>query len=117
MNIFFQILIHFSCHFIGEDEYNNKYYSQKKTDKRFIIFNGKVKVSLMHAMWRASIRKITSKSNIKRKKIYELKKEYLPNLIRIIFTLKPQKSLLDKDLDKNWRQIMMHGHLENNYEI
>ena len=35
MNIVSQILIRFSSDLIGEDQYGNKYYSQKKTDKRF----------------------------------------------------------------------------------
>ena len=33
MNIISQILIRFSSDLIGEDQYRNKYYSQKKQEK------------------------------------------------------------------------------------
>ena len=57
MNIISQILIRFSSDLIGEDQYGNKYYSQKKTGKRYIIFNGKVEASKIPPMWHAWLHK------------------------------------------------------------
>ena len=58
MNIVSQILICFSSNLIGEDQYGNKYYSQKKTDKRFVIFNGKVEASKIPPIWHAGLHKL-----------------------------------------------------------
>ena len=74
MNVVSQILIRFSSNLIGEDQYGNKYYSQKKTDKRFVIFNGKVEASKIPPMWHAWLHKITSKPPLKRKKYMNGKK-------------------------------------------
>ena len=67
MNIVSQILIRLSSDLIGEDQYGNKYYSQKKTDKRYVIFNGKVEASKIPPMWHAWLHKIISKPPLKRK--------------------------------------------------
>ena len=96
MNIISQILIRFSSNLIGEDQYGNKYYNQKKTDKRFVIFNGKVEASKIPPMWHAWLHKIVSKPPLKRKKNYEWQKEHLPNLTGTAFAIKPMGSLLEK---------------------
>ena len=96
MNIVSQILIRLSSDLIGEDQYGNKYFSQKKTDKRYEIFNGKVEASKIPPMWHAWLHKITSKTPLKRKKIYEWQKEHLPNLTGTAFAIKPQGSQLEK---------------------
>ena len=96
MNIVSRILIRFSADLIGEDQYGNKYYSQKKTDKRYVIFNGKVEASKIPPMWHAWLHKIISKPPLKRKKLYEWQKEHLPNLTGTAFAVKPQGSLLDR---------------------
>ena len=117
MNIIFQILICLSCDFIGGNEDNNKYYSLKKTDKRFIIFDEKRESSKIPQIWHAWAHKISSKLALKGKKSNERKKKYLSNLTVIAFALKHQGNLLDKNLNKSWQQIVSYGHLENNYEI
>ena len=68
MNIVSQILIRLSSNLIGEDQYGNKYYCQKKSDKRFVVFNGKVEASKIPPMWHAWLHKITNKPPLKRKK-------------------------------------------------
>ena len=98
MNIVSQILIRFSSNLIGEDQYGNKYYSQKKIDKRFVIFNGKVEASKIPPMWHAWLHKITNKPPLKRKKIYEWQKDHLPNLTGTAFAIKPRGSLFEKGL-------------------
>ena len=74
MNIISQILIRFSSELIGEDQYRNKYYSQKKTGKRYVIFNGKVEASKIPPMWHAWLHKIISKPPLKRKNYMNGKK-------------------------------------------
>ena len=96
MNIISQILIRFSSDLIGEDQFGNKYYNQKKTDKRYVIFNGKVEASKIPPMWHAWLHKTTSKPPLKRKKLYEWQKEHLPNLTGTAFAVKPQGSQLDR---------------------
>ena len=53
----------------------------------------------------------------KKEKIYEWKKDHLPNLTGTSFAVKPNGILLEKDLGKNRQLITNHGYLENNYEI
>ena len=96
MDIISRILIRFSSDLVGEDQYGNKYYEKKKTDKRFVIFNGKVEASKIPPMWHAWLHKITSKPPLRRKKIYNWQKDHLPNLTGTAFAVKPKGSLLDK---------------------
>ena len=96
MDIISQILIRFSSDLIGEDQYGNKYYRKKKSDKRFVIFKGKVEASKIPPMWHAWLHKITSKPPLKRRKIYEWQKDHLPNLTGTAFAVKPKGSLLEK---------------------
>ena len=96
MDIISRILIRFSSDLVGEDQYGNKYYEKKKTDKRFVIFNGKVEASKIPPMWHAWLHKIINKPPLKRKKIYNWQKDHLPNLTGTAFAVKPKGSLLDK---------------------
>ncbi len=98
MNIISQIIIRFTSNLVGEDQYGNKYYKRKKSDERYVIFNGKVEASKIPPMWHAWLHKITNKPPLKRKKIYDWQKEHLPNLTGTAFAIKPKGSLLEKGL-------------------
>ena len=117
MNIISKILIRVSSDLIGEDQCSNKYYRKNKTEKRFVIFNSKVKSCKITHIWNALLNKIINKLILKRKKEDKWQKVHLPNLKRTAFAVKPQERLLDRGFRQNQQLISNHGHLENNYEI
>ena len=117
MDIISKIIMRFSSDLIGKNQYRNKYYRKKRSDKRFVIFNGRVEASKILPMWHGWLHKITGTFHLKRKKIYEWQKDHLPNLTGTSFAVKPNGILLEKDLGKNRQLITNHGYLENNYEI
>tara|TARA_B100000579_G_C22139196_1_gene535739 strand:- start:158 stop:514 length:357 start_codon:yes stop_codon:yes gene_type:complete len=83
---------------VGEDEYGNQYYEDKKTydgkrKKRFVRYNGIVESSKVPPMWHAWLHHVENKKPKKNRKSYEWKKSHLPNLTGTIYANRPEGSL------------------------
>ncbi len=51
MNFLNKIFIKASCQKVGNDEFGNEYFINKKNGKRFVIYNGVVEPSKIPAEW------------------------------------------------------------------
>ena len=83
---------------VGEDEYGNQYYEDKKTydgkrKKRFVRYNGIVESSKVPPMWHAWLHHVENNKPKKNRKSYEWKKSHLPNLTGTIYANRPEGSL------------------------
>ena len=117
MDITTQILIRFIPDLISEDQYGNKYYRKKKSDERYVIFNGKEESSKILPMSYAWLQKIIIKPVVKRNKIYECQKKHFPDSTGTEFAVKPKGSLLDKGFRQKPVADFKLWKPKNNYEI
>ena len=83
---------------VGEDEFGNQYYEDKKTydgkrKKRFVRYKGIVESSKVPPMWHAWLHHVENKKPRKIRKSYEWEKSHLPNLTGTIYANRPEGSL------------------------
>ena len=83
---------------IGEDQYGNIYYEDKKSfdgkrKKRYVRYNGLVEASKIPPVWHAWLHQVVKKPPKKNRKQYDWQKKHVPNLTGTIFASKPKGSL------------------------
>ena len=83
---------------VGEDEYGNQYYEDKKTydgkrKKRFVRYKGIVESSKVPPMWHAWLHYIEEKVPAKKRRVHEWQKSHIPNLTGTVFATKPKASI------------------------
>ena len=70
----------FSGKFVGEDEYGNKYYENKKRKKRWVIYNGEIEATKIPIEWYSWIHSIKNKiEDTHQLKKYNWQKKHLSN--------------------------------------
>ena len=100
MNILNDLKIMLFSDKIGEDQFGNKYYEEKKTydgkrKKRYVRYNGLVEASKIPPVWHAWLHHIENKPPRKKRNQYEWQKTHLPNLTGTIYASKPKGSLAE----------------------
>ena len=83
---------------IGEDQFGNCYYEEKRKSKgirkkRYVRYNGLVESSKIPPMWHAWLHYIDDKIPSKKRKLFEWQKSHEPNLTGTIYAKKPKGSL------------------------
>ena len=94
----------FFGNFVGEDEFGNKYYENKKRNKRWVIYNGEIEATKIPVDWYSWIHSIKNKieENHELKK-YEWQKKHLPNQTGTEKAYNPQKNHdANKKKYKSW---------------
>ena len=89
--------------FVGEDEFGNKYYSNSKGKKRWVIYKDRVESSKIPPQWHSWIHFLTVNKpsiNIQR---FSWQKQHEENLTGTKKAYKPDGSLL-KDSKKNMKK-------------
>ena len=85
---------------VGEDEFGNMYYEQKKSSqgnrkKRYVRYFGEVESTKIPPMWHAWLHYTEKKLPRKNRKKYKWQRPHLPNLTGTIHAFKPQGSLTE----------------------
>ena len=66
--------------FVGKDEFGNKYYENKKKNKRWVIYNGEIEATKIPTEWYSWMHSIKNKiEETHDLKKYHWQKEHLPN--------------------------------------
>ncbi len=98
MKLLNDIMIVMFSNKVGEDEFGNMYYEQKRANsgyrkKRFVRYLGDVESTKIPPMWHAWLHYIEKKIPRKKRKKYAWQQPHLPNLTGTIHAFKPQGSL------------------------
>ena len=86
--------------FVGQDEFGNKYYTNKKK-KRWAIYNDQVEASKIPPNWHSWIHFITEKKPNQEKEKFAWQKAHVENLTGTENAYKPEGSLALKSNKKN----------------
>ena len=85
----------FAGKFVGEDEFGNKYYSDSKEKKRWVIYKNRVESSKIPPQWHSWIHFLKrSKPSLNSSK-FPWQKEYEENLTGTKKAYKPEGSMLN----------------------
>ena len=82
----------FTGKLIGKDEFNNKYYTNKKR-KRWVIYNNEVEASKIPPEWHSWIHFVTNQIPDKNMTKFSWQKKYVENLTGTTWAHKPDGSL------------------------
>ena len=88
--------------FVGKDDYGNKYYENKKTGKRWVIYKGEINASKITSDWYSWMHHIENQHPLEKKiKKYSWQKPHLENKTGTKNAYKPNKiSKKNKNLKK-----------------
>ena len=89
--------------FIGRDQFGNKYYSDSKGKKRWVIYSDMVEASKIPPNWHSWIHSTKKDKPDLNVKVFFWQKEYEENLTGTKRAHKPDGSLLN-DLKKNMKK-------------
>ena len=83
----------FSGKFVGKDEFGNKYYENKKKNKRCVIYNGEIEATKIPVEWYSWIHSIKNKiEETHELKKYNWQKKHLSNQTGTDKAYTPQKN-------------------------
>ncbi len=86
----------FKGEFVGSDELGNKYYQHKKTNRRWVIYNGVAEASAIAAGWHGWMHhRVDTLPNEGDYQAHEWQKPHQPNLTGSRDAYRPQGSLLN----------------------
>ena len=94
----------FSGKFVGEDEFGNKYYENKKKKKRWVIYSGEIEATKIPVEWYSWMHSIKNKieDNHKLEK-YDWQLNHTPNLTGTNKSYNPKKNQnANKKKYKTW---------------
>ena len=78
---------------VGKDEFGNKYYENKKTKKRWVIYRGEIEATKIPVEWYSWMHFIKNKiEDIHEMKKYNWQKNHLPNQTGTTKAYNPQKN-------------------------
>ena len=93
--------------FIGSDEFGNKYYENKRNNKRWVIYKGEINASKITSEWYSWMHNISKESPLEKKTTkYSWQKPHKDNKTGSIESYKPNKiSKKGKDFKKyeSWK--------------
>ena len=89
--------------FVGKDQFGNKYYSDSKGKKRWVIYSDRVESSKIPPNWHTWIHFIKKDKPNLNAKVFSWQKQYEENLTGTKRAHKPDGSLL-KDSKKNMKK-------------
>ncbi len=79
--------------FVGKDDYGNKYYENKKKNKRWVIYNDQIEATKIPIEWYSWMHSIKNKIENNHELIkYEWQKKHLPNPTGTDKAYNPQKN-------------------------
>ncbi len=79
--------------FVGKDDYGNKYYENKKKNKRWVIYNDQIEATKIPIEWYSWMHSIKNKIENNHELIkYEWQKKHLPNSTGTDKAYNPQKN-------------------------
>ena len=79
--------------FVGEDEFGNKYYENKKRKKRWVIYNGEIEATKIPVEWYSWMHFIKNKvEETHQFKKYDWQKNHLSNQTGTLRAYNPQKN-------------------------
>ena len=88
MNLALKLKIFFFYRYVGQDEFGNKYYEQKKSDaqksKRLVRYNGLPEASKIPGKYHGWLHHYSEKFPSDNEKKHEWQKKHLPNLLSLI---------------------------------
>ena len=83
----------FSGKFVGKYEFGNKYYENKKKNKRWVIYNGEIEATKIPVQWQSWIHSIKNKiEETHELKKYNWQKKHLSNQTGTDKAYTPQKN-------------------------
>ena len=91
--------------FIGEDEFGNKYYENKKRKKRWVIYNGEIEATKIPVEWYSWMHSIKNKiEQTHELEKYDWQKKHLSNQTGTDNAYNPQKNKnATKKKYKTWK--------------
>ena len=94
MNLALKIKIFFFYRYVGQDEFGNKYYEQKKSDvqksKRMVRYNGLPEASKIPGKYHGWLHHYSEKFPSDNEKKHEWQKKHLPNLTGTKYAYSPK---------------------------
>ena len=93
----------FSGKFAGEDEFGNKYYSDRKGKKRWVIYKERVESSKIPPKWHSWIHFQRTNLPVQNSNTFEWQKQHEENLTGTKKAYKPDGSMLN-DYKKNMKK-------------
>lgn len=91
------IIILLTSKFVGVDSFGNKYYENKRKNKRYVIYKGLEEASKVTAEWHGWLHYSNDAPLLEREK-YFWEKPFLPNLTNTVLSYSPYNK------DKNWKR-------------
>tara|TARA_B100001996_G_C18587557_1_gene564765 strand:- start:676 stop:1047 length:372 start_codon:yes stop_codon:yes gene_type:complete len=88
---------------VGKDQFGNKYYSDSKDKKRWVIYKNTIESSKIPPEWHLWIHYLTKNKPLENRKKYNWQKEYEENLTGTLKAYKPEGSL-HSDSKKNTKK-------------
>ncbi len=94
----------FSGKFVGQDEFGNKYYENKKKNKRWVIYNGEIEATKIPTEWYSWMHSIKNKiEETHDLKKYKWQKNHTPNPTGTNKAYSPEKNTdATKKKYKSW---------------
>ena len=104
MNLGTTLYTWFYGNLVGEDKYQNKYYSSSKNffdlkAKRWVIFKGEIEATKVPPHWHAWLHKSIDKPPLDYKHIYSWQKDHEPNMTGTNNAYYPKSHPLSKSHD------------------
>ena len=94
MNLALKLKIFFFYRYVGQDEFGNKYYEQKKSDvqksKRMVRYNGLPEASKIPGKYHGWLHHYSEKFPSDNEKKHEWQKKHLPNLTGTKYAYSPK---------------------------
>jgi len=84
---------------VGEDEYGNKYFSNKSDTKRWVIYGGQIEATTVNPEWNNWLR-FTSTNKPEQFNYYDWQLKHLPNQSGTSKAYSPKLSNFNKNDDK-----------------
>ena len=94
---------------IGEDEYGNRYFSNKKDTKRWVIYGGQIEATTVNPEWNNWLRFTSDQVPSEENDRYDWQLDHTPNQTGTINAYSPKSSSFnrkksDRDLDyEKWK--------------